>query len=129
MIQLRILTGKMAGDIQVVRHFPFRIGRTSDNDLVLNEPGVWDHHLTLGFQKDEGFLLKADENAFAVINEEQQISARLRNGDVISFGSAKIQFWLSPPRQRGLQIRELFIWILLAAVTACQMTLISRLLK
>lgn len=129
MIQLSILSGKMAGEIQVVRRFPFQVGRAADNNLVLDEPGVWDRHLTVEFEKNEGFLLQTADGAFTAINEEQQSSARLRNGDVISFGSAKIQFWLSPPRQRGLQVRELFVWFLLAAVTAFQIGLIYRLLK
>ena len=129
MIQLRILSGKMAGDIQVVRRFPFHIGRAAENELVLDEPGVWDRHLTVGFQKHEGFTLRTEENAFAAVNEEPQVSARLRNGDIISFGSAKIQFWLSAPLQRGLRLREFFVWFILAAVTAFQFAVIYRLLK
>ena len=129
MIQLRILSGKMAGDIQVVRRFPFRIGRAAENDLILDEPGVWDSHLTLQFQKKEGFFLQTATETFAAINNESQTSARLRNGDLISFGSAKIQFWLAAPRQRGLGIRELCIWLLLIAVTAFQFGLIYRLLR
>ena len=50
MIQLRILSGQMAGDIQVVRHFPFHIGRAAENNLILDDSGVWDYHLTLEFQ-------------------------------------------------------------------------------
>lgn len=129
MIHLHILSGKMAGDTQVVRHFPFRIGRAPGNDLMVDEPGVWDEHLTLEFQKKEGFLLKTAADAFAAVNEENKSAARLRNGDVVSFGSAKIRFWLAPPRQRGLRLRELGVWLLIAAVTAFQFFLIYRLLK
>jgi len=129
MIQLCILSGKMAGDIQVVRRFPFRIGRAAENDLILDEPGVWDRHLTLEFQKKEGFLLQTAPETFAAINDESQTSARLRNGDLIAFGSAKIQFWLAAPRQRSLLLHELGVWLLLTAVTAFQFALIYRLLK
>lgn len=129
MIQLNILSGKMAGDVRVVRHFPFRVGRAADNELVLDEPGVWDRHLTLEVQKGEGFTLQTEADAFVAINEEPQASARLRNGDIISFGSAKIQFWLAAPRQRGLRLRELFVWGIMVAVTAFQFFLIYRLLK
>ena len=129
MIQLRILSGKMAGDTQVVRRFPFNIGRATGNDLILDESGVWDKHLTLGFQKGEGFTLQTAPETFAAINEESKTSARLRNGDVISFGSIKIQFWLAAPRQRGLRLKELSVWLLLAGVTAFQFFLIYRLLK
>lgn len=129
MVQLRIISGTMAGDVQVVRHFPFRIGRSVENDLCLEDAGVWENHLTLEFQKNEGFILQAAPDAFAAINEEPQTSARLRNGDIISFGSAKIQFWLAAPRQRGLRLREFFVWVLLAAVTILQLALIYSLLK
>ena len=129
MIQLRILSGKMAGDTQVIRHFPFHIGRAAGNELVLDEPGVWDRHLTLGFQANEGFTLQTAESAFVAINEEQKTSARLRNGDIVSFGSAKLQFWLAAPRQRGLRLRELFVWFILIAITGFQFFLIYRLLK
>ena len=129
MIQLRILSGQTAGDTLVVRRFPFRIGRAAENDLQLEAAGVWNQHLTLDFQKAEGFLLRTAPEAFAAINEQPQTSARLRNGDIISFGSAKIQFWLAAPRQRGLQLRELSIWLLLAAVTAFQFVLIYRFLR
>jgi hypothetical protein len=129
MIQLHILSGKMAGDSQVVRRFPFRIGRAAENDLILDEPGVWDRHLTLEFQKKEGFILNAAPETFAAINNESQTSARLRNGDIVSFGSAKLQFWLAASRQRGLGFRELCVWLLLVTVTAYQFALIYRLLK
>jgi len=129
MIQLRILSGQTAGETQIVRRFPFRIGRAVENDLRLEAAGVWDNHLTLEFQKSEGFILRTAPEAFVAINEEQKQSARLRNGDIISFGSAKIQFWLAAPRQRGLRLRELSVWLLIAAVTAVQLVLIYRLVR
>ena len=129
MVQFRILSGKKAGDLQVVRHFPFRIGRAAGDDLCLDDAGVWDSHLTLELQKETGFTLETTADAFVAVNDQPQTSARLRNGDIISFGSAKIQFWLAAPRLRGLRLREVFVWALLVAVTACQFLLIYRLLK
>ena len=124
MVQLSILSGKMAGDIQVIRHFPFLIGRSGENDLCLDEPGIWDKHLILGFQKKQGFILETAPDALATVNGQSQQSTRLRNGDIISFGSAKIQFWLAPAPLRGLRLRETIVWVLLAAVTATQIALI-----
>lgn len=129
MVQLSILSGKMAGDIQVIRRFPFSIGRSIENDLSLNEAGIWEKHLTLGFQKKEGFTMEAAPDALATVNGQPQKFARLRNGDVISFGSAKIQFWLAPVPLRGLRTREMLVWVLIAAVTATQITLIYWLLR
>jgi pSer/pThr/pTyr-binding forkhead associated (FHA) protein len=129
MIQLRVLSGKMAGENIFVRRFPFRVGRAAGNELVLDDDGVWDNHLTVGFEKSEGFTLKTAGDAFAAVNAEQKNSARLRNGDVISFGSAKIQFWLAAPEMRSLRPGELSVWLLLAGVTAFQIFLVCRLLK
>jgi hypothetical protein len=129
MVQLRILSGKMAGEIKIVRHFPFQIGRSTENNLCFDDPGVWDKHLTLGFQKKEGFILEVAPDTFAAVNEQTQKSVRLRNSDIISFGSAKIQFWLAPAQVRGLRAREAAVWLLLAAVTIAQIALVYVLLK
>ena len=129
MVQLKILSGKMAGDIQIVRRFPFHIGRANGNHLRLDEAGVWDKHLALGFQKKEGFTLETVTEALATVNGQPQKCTRLANGDIISFGSAKIQFWLAPPKLRGLHLREAFAWTLLAMVTAIQLVLIYWLVR
>src|SRR5579863_5907806 len=120
MIQFRVLSGKMAGDTKVVRHFPFHIGRLPENHLCLDEPGVWDHHLTIEFPNGGGFTLSAVSGAFTAVNDHPQMTARLGNGDVITFGSAKIQFWLAPVTQRSLRWRELVVWSLIAGITALQ---------
>jgi hypothetical protein len=124
MIQLQILSGKMAGSTQAVRRFPFRIGRAAGCELRLEESGVWDQHLTLDFQRRDGYYLHAAPEAFVAVNDHPQTSVRLGNGDVIAFGAAKLQFWLTVPRQRGLFLREAVIWLLLAGVTAGQVALI-----
>ena len=129
MIQLRILSGKAAGENIFVRRFPFRIGRDPQNELALDDAGVWDEHLKIGFQKMEGFTLETNADAFVAVNEQPQKSARLRNGDIISFGSAKVQFWLAPARQRNLAAAELFVWLLLAVLTVVQIFLLFKLRK
>lgn len=129
MVQLCVISGKMAGDNLVVRHFPFSIGRAAENDFCLDDDGVWDQHLRLGFQKGEGFTLQTVSDAFVAINEQPQTLARLRNGDIISFGSSKIQFWLAPVEQKSLRLREIGVWLLLAAITSGQIFLLLHLLR
>lgn len=128
MVQLHILSGPKAGGFQAVRRFPFHVGRAVDNDLSLDAAGVWDYHLVLDLQKNEGFTLQTIEQSFATVNDHPQNSVLLRNGDIISFGSAKIQFWITSPGQRGLRPRELFVWVLLILVTLGQFALIYWLL-
>jgi hypothetical protein len=128
MVQLHILSGPKAGGFQAVRRFPFHVGRAADNDLSVDAAGVWDYHLVLDLQKHEGFTLQTIEQAFATVNDQPQTSVLLRNGDIISFGSSKIQFWLAAPGQRGLRPRELFVWSLIILVTLGQLALIYWLL-
>jgi pSer/pThr/pTyr-binding forkhead associated (FHA) protein len=129
MIQLNILSGKKAGGQTVARHFPFRIGRAAENELQLEDDGVWSEHLVLEFQKQEGIKLTTSANALATVNGESVQNAILRNGDTITVGSAKLQFWLAAARQRGLRLRELFVWMLIVAVTAAQIALVYWLVR
>jgi len=128
MVQLRILSGPKAGGFQAVRRFPFHIGRAPDNDLCLDGGGIWDYHFMLDLRQGEGFTLQTFDEAFATVNDQPQCSTPLRNGDIIAFGSAKLQFWLAAPSQRGLRLRELFVWLLIIAVTLGQFALIYFLL-
>lgn len=129
MVELRILSGSKAGSFQAVRRFPFHVGRAGDNDFCFETAGIWDYHFILDLKKGDGFTLQAIDGAFLAVNDQSQASARLRNGDVISFGSEKIQFWISAPVQRGLRLRELSVWLLLILVTLGQLALIYYLLR
>jgi pSer/pThr/pTyr-binding forkhead associated (FHA) protein len=129
MIQLNILSGKQAGTQPVARRFPFHIGRAVDNELQLEDDGVWDQHLTLEFQPQSGFNLATAPDALATVNGEPVQNTILRNGDTITVGSVKIQFWLAAARQGSLLAREFFLWALIAAVTAVQLVLVYWLLK
>jgi pSer/pThr/pTyr-binding forkhead associated (FHA) protein len=124
MVQLRILSGPKAGGFQAVRRFPFRVGRAADNDLCLEAAGIWDHHFKLDLKRSQGFTLQTLDQALATVNDQPQAQTRLRNGDIISFGSAKVQFWLAAPAQRGLHLRETFVWLLLLLITLGQLLLI-----
>ena len=68
-------------------------------------------------------------DALAAVNNQPVQTARLRNGDIITLGSVKLQFWLAAVRQRGLRMRELFVWTLVVAVTAAQVTLVYWLIR
>jgi pSer/pThr/pTyr-binding forkhead associated (FHA) protein len=129
MIQLDILSGKKAGAQTFARHFPFRIGRASQNDLQLEDDGVWDQHLVLEFQKQEGFNLTTSPDAIATVNGEPVQNKILRSGDTITIGSARLQFWLAAPQQRRLRSGENFVWALLVFVTLGQFILIYWLLR
>jgi pSer/pThr/pTyr-binding forkhead associated (FHA) protein len=124
MIQLNILSGKKAGDQPVARRFPFRIGRAPGNELQLEDDGVWDQHLTLEFNPQSGFNLATAPEALATVNAEPVQNAILRNGDTITVGSVKIQFWLAAAGQHSLLVRESLVWALLLFITLGQFALL-----
>jgi pSer/pThr/pTyr-binding forkhead associated (FHA) protein len=124
MIQLNVLSGKKAGTRAVVRHFPFCIGRAAGNQLQLEDAGVWDEHLTVEFDSQTGFNLAAAPNALITIDAEPVQNRVLRNGDIITLGSVKIQFWLAAARQGSLRLRESFVWALVLVVTLFQFVLL-----
>lgn len=127
MVQLKILSGKMAGTERVARHFPFRIGRSSAADLQLEEDGVWEQHVELLFDAANGFILSAHSSALATINGQAFREVVLRNGDALEIGALRISFWLAETRQAGLRLREWLTWAALAFITAAQIFLVYRL--
>ena len=129
MVQLKVLSGKMAGIAWVARRFPVRIGRSVGADLRLEESGVWDQHLQLDFDPAEGIVLSAQSNALTAVNGQAVQKTVLRNGDVIDIGSLRLQFWLSETRQADLRLREGFTWAALAAISLGQVGLIYWLLR
>jgi hypothetical protein len=129
MVQLAILSGSMAGTRWVARHFPVRIGRAFGNDLQLEEGGVWDEHLQVLYHPREGFTLKACPDALVTVNHQPAQVVRLRNGDLLEFGSVRMQFWLAETRQRGLRFRECLVWLLIALVSLGQIAVIYWLLR
>ncbi len=128
MIQFQFLSGKMAGVNWTTRRFPVTVGRASANALVLDEAGVWDRHFTLEFARNEGVLLAVAPDAIVRVNQQPVTRVRLRNGDTIEAGAARLQFWLAAPIPRGLRWREWWVWALIAGVCLGQMVLIYRVL-
>jgi len=128
MFQLNVLSGTAAGRSIAIRRFPFAVGRAAANHLVLEEAGVWDRHLTLEFSKGVGIQIGLQPGAGLEVNRQPAVSGQcLRNGDVISLGAVKLQFWLATAAQRSLRLRERLVWLLLAIVLAGELGLLCRL--
>ena len=129
MIQLKILSGKMAGTNFVARHFPIHVGRANTADLQLDDQGVWDDHFHIDLAGPEGFIVETHADALTTVNGQPAKHSALRNGDLIEIGSLKIQFWLSEAPQKALRIREAFVWLMVGAVTVLQLGLIYWLIQ
>jgi len=127
MIQLQILSGKMAGVTWTARHFPVRIGRSAESGLQLEEAGVWDHHLTIEFNPVSGFTLRAAPGALTTVNQQPATAEVLRPGDSIEIGSARLRFWIDGPIRRGLRWNELAVWMLIMIVLVLEIGMLLQL--
>lgn len=129
MLQFQIISGKQAGFLWNARRFPVRIGRGAGSDLQVEEDGVWDEHARVDLKPGEGFVMAVHPGALLSVNQSPVETIRLRNGDIITVGSARIAFRLSQTKQRGLKLRELFVWLTIAGITVGQLVLIGWLLR
>ena len=129
MVQFHILSGKKAGARMEARRFPFHIGRAAGNDLELDDNGVWDRHVSVEFDPQSGFRLASAPEAIVAVNGAVVKEQALRNGDVITAGSARIQFWLAAARQGNLRLRENAVWALITLVTIAQFVLLYWLVR
>lgn len=130
MLQLHILSGKSAGVFWDARRFPVRVGRAPANDLQLEDDGVWNEHFQVALNPAEGFVLTVHPGALVTVNQAPvAATTRLRNGDLLTAGSAQLCFRLSETRQRGLRFREWLVWALVVGVILGETTLIGWLLR
>lgn len=127
MVQFKILTGRRAGAVCPVERFPARIGRSPGSEIVLEDAGVWEEHLTLTLDPESGFAVSLHQGAIATVNGQPFEGHRLRNGDVIELGATKIQFWIGTVRQTNLRWREWALWIGLAILFAVQLVMLWKL--
>jgi pSer/pThr/pTyr-binding forkhead associated (FHA) protein len=129
MVQLNILSGKKAGTESVARRFPFQVGRSAQNGLVLDDAGVWDRHFTVDLQSADGVVLSTAPDALTTVNGNRVDQTLLRNGDVIEAGSVKLRFGLASTQQGSLRLRETLTWIGLAGLCLGQVALIYWLIS
>jgi pSer/pThr/pTyr-binding forkhead associated (FHA) protein len=129
MVQLSILSGRATGLAVTAPRFPFRVGRTQEADLCLEEEGVWARHLEFDLRMPDGFVLRVNPAALATLNGQPVREAVLRNGDLVQIGPVKIRFWLGQVRQVDLRWREVLTWLALAFLCLAQIGLIYRLVR
>ena len=119
MVRLEVLAGIRAGGCFSSTSLPIRVGRAADNDLALDEPGVWPSHFSIQREKNDLFL-HVGPNALVSVNGESVQQALLRNGDVIGLGAIKLQFGFAPVRQSSLLWRERLTWVALAGLAVSE---------
>ena len=78
------------------------IGAAADNGVVLDRPGVADHHITLGVHERSVVLNVLDSQARTHVNSRPvREKALLRLGDVVSLDT--VQFVLKPDRDDSIR--------------------------
>lgn len=85
------------GDPRLVRprQFPFTVGRSSRNDLVVNDSLVSRVHATI--ERDEGRYLVVDRdsrNGILVNGERVESRGEIRSGDVLTIGPVELRLTL-----------------------------------
>jgi pSer/pThr/pTyr-binding forkhead associated (FHA) protein len=127
-IQLRVINRETQRLDVIARRFPFTVGRSPENNLQLELPGVQQKHFTINLNPASSFEIAAnDKNYLLSINDAPVISATLKNGDLIGIGALKVRFNLSPASQSTYKIREAVFWMAFAGLFIVQLILMSRL--
>lgn len=74
-----------------------RIGREEDNDVRLTDPTVHRYHAVISRSADVGYVvsdLSSSDGNGVIVNGEKIRRQRLKDGDVITLGTAKLTFRL-----------------------------------
>jgi predicted component of type VI protein secretion system len=125
MVRLTLLNGTASGETVVAKRFPFHVGRAAANDWCLPQPGVWDRHFALELACPPGIAVRAASEALLMVNGSAVREARLRNGDVLELGAARLQFGLAETRQRTFRLREWSTWAGVLLLCLLQLLLIG----
>ena len=95
MVRLRVLNGSRAGADHTASQFPCTIGRASNDDLQLTDPGVWENHLQLDMQSPGGFRVSRLGQGRASVNGAEFDELILHNGDVIELGAVNCRTFVA----------------------------------
>jgi len=129
-IRLERVDDTTAGDPIEARRFPFTLGQAKSCDLRIVAKGVWDKHLILQDDGEKGITATPCSDALVIINGVSQgKTVRLKHGDLMGLGAAKLRFWLAPLGQADRSAFEALVWAALLLLGLSQVAVIGWLLK
>ena len=111
-----------------LRDLPLVIGRGGQAGLRLEEEGVWDQHAELSLQARDSFMMRACGEALLIVNGRAVAESRLRSGDLVEVGGARLRFGFTETQQRRFRLRERASWVAIGLLCLVQLLLIYRLL-
>ncbi len=80
----------------------FRIGRSSDNDLVLSDPSISRHHAEIRYGRDGRLSIRDLHSMNGVyVNDRKVRSAWVEDGDTLELGDLVLQFSTRPHETGG----------------------------
>lgn len=126
MIQLISADRFMANTDRVIRHFPFRIGRSRVNDCQIERTGVWEQHAVVELEQGRP-ILAGGSGGTILVNGERIIRHVLKNGDLVELGSVRWFVSLTPAKQKAAAVPQAAFWLLMFALFAVQVFAVYRL--
>lgn len=120
MLQLRVTVPPGGPAALEVHRFPVHVGRDAECEARIEGPGVWGRHLRIDLDPGQGFSVGVCEGAVARLNGEPLTRARLRPGDRLDLGSARVEVGLSPALRRSFTLAEAAFWVALATLVVVE---------
>ncbi len=111
-----------------VDRLPFVIGRAAGASLQVQAPGVWDRHLIVDLDKEQGVMAEAGPSATITLEDRPVGRHPVRAGEILGLGAVTVEFLLSPLERRRLGAWEVGVWVLWMAVAAVEVVLVTRFL-
>ena len=128
MLQFEVTDGPAAVRSVVCANVPFSIGRTSEANLHLSAPGVWEEHARVVRDTPSGKLaIQPVGEALLLINGQRSDGKILVPGDEIQIGAVHIMVGFAAVSQKGLGPVEGLVWCFLFIVVALQGALLAAL--
>jgi len=129
-IRLERINSTTAGGPVESRRFPFALGRAKECDLHIEARGVWDKHLVLDNEGENGITATPCPDAVVFVNgDAHRKKFRINHGDMLELGAAQFRFWFAPLGQSDRCGLEYAIWTVLFLLALGQAGVVVWLLK
>jgi len=92
---LCVVEGNRKGDRIPIVSGNVCIGKSADNDIQLDDPGIAETHAEITYSEDKYILHNLDVLGRCLVNGMQTKECALNDGDTISFGSFKMRIEFS----------------------------------
>lgn len=99
--QLKVLNGTLKGDVFLVEEDALRIGRRSDNDIVLDDPTVSRYHAEVRVDKGCFVIERISKSALLKVDSKRCERSELSGVHKLRLGKTYIQFMMLEETQRS----------------------------